>query len=106
MLSLDEGEPHFEQEYIMNEVRTLVRKNRDLRSSELIEKKIQEFEARIVTGVHYKIPYPRPVNVVPGATGKDPEMVTPVYLDSYKTKDSMSSKNIRRRGPTPPVYEE
>lgn len=70
-----------------------------------INAKITEFEARIETGIHYRIPYPRPVNVVPGATGKDPCAVTPVYLDSYKAY--VHPSNVARSPPASiPIYEE
>lgn len=97
-------EQESERQYILDEVRRLVRKNKNLTSPQVIDEKIHEFETRIETGVHYKIPYPRPVNVAPGATGKDPNTVTPVYLHSYK-----SSRDNRRNGPAiskAPVYEE
>lgn len=61
-----------------------MRANKDLTSAQVIREKVHEFETRIETALHYKIPYPRPVNVTPGSTGKDPETVTPVYLHSYK----------------------
>lgn len=100
-----EGEASSERPYIRNEVRTLVRKNKDIESKDLIAEKIQEFETRIETGLHYKIPYPRPTNVIPGATGKDPQVVTPVYLHSYK--GSLGGTSSKRRKPvSTPIYED
>lgn len=99
-----EGDVPHEREYIAREVRSLVRKNRDVKSQETVAKKLQEFESRIETGVHYKIPYPRPINVVPGATGKDPVVVTPVYLHSYGSVGSSAAS--RRKGQRAPVYDE
>lgn len=95
------GETLSERPYILNEVRTLVRKNKDISSKEQISEKIDEFESRILTGIHYKIPYPRPTNVIPGATGRDPAVVTPVYLHSYG-----ENTHKRRRNISAPVYEE
>lgn len=51
-----------------------------------IRQKVAEFEARLEVGVHYKNPYPRFTNVVPGATGEKPDAVNPLYLDSYVRK--------------------
>lgn len=81
-----------------------MRRNKDLKDAEVIAEKVQEFESRIETGIHYKIPYPRPVNVAPGATGKDPETVTPVYLHSYKQEGGAGSSS--RRKSNVPVYED
>lgn len=82
----------------------MVRKNKDITSIHLVSEKIHEFEARIETGVHYKIPYPRPINVIPGATGKDPQVIMPVYLHSYK--QSIDSSQIRKRANSAPVYDD
>lgn len=98
------GEPSSERQYIRDEVQALVRKNKFLTDSKEIDVKVHEFETRIETGIHYKIPYPRPVNVVPGATGKDPETVTPVYLHSYK-EGTTSESSPRRKGNVP-IYDE
>lgn len=98
------GERSSERQYIRDEVRTLVRKNKFLTDSKEIDFKVHEFETRIETGIHYKIPYPRPVNVAPGATGKDPETVTPVYLHSYK--EGTASESSPRRKANVPIYDE
>lgn len=103
-MALSLGEPSSERQYIKDEVQKLVRRNKFLSDTKQIKEKVHEFETRIETGVHYKIPYPRPVNVAPGSTGKDPETVTPVYLHSYKHG---SSKEVSsRRKINVPVYEE
>lgn len=83
-----------------------MRRNKDLKDAELIAEKVQEFETRIETGIHYKIPYPRPVNVAPGSTGKDPETVTPVYLHSYKHEGGAGASSSSRRKINVPVYED
>uniref|UniRef100_A0A2I2Y204 Complex 1 LYR protein domain-containing protein n=1 Tax=Gorilla gorilla gorilla TaxID=9595 RepID=A0A2I2Y204_GORGO len=54
-----------EKQYILNEARTLFRKNKNLTDTDLIKQCIDECTARIETGLHYKIPYPRPVSVTP-----------------------------------------
>lgn len=84
--------------------------NKNLTSNDVIREKVQEFETRIETALHYNIPYPRPVNVAPGSTGKDPETVTPVYLHSYKTNpNTTGSEHIEggnRRKSEVPVYDD
>lgn len=97
------GENISERPYIREEVRCLVRKNRDIRSPEEIAAKVTELETRIETAVHYQIPYPRPVNVMPGATGKNPRVVTPVYLHSYKTSIQRNARGSPRS--EAPVYD-
>ncbi|CAN8066774.1 unnamed protein product [Agarophyton chilense] len=86
-----------ERSYIVSEAKNLVRRNKGIESEDVIAEKVHEFETRITTGLHYKIPYPRPTNVVPGATGKDPEVITPVYLDSYKQTQSVNRKAAREK---------
>ncbi|XP_058296782.1 LYR motif-containing protein 1 isoform X1 [Hylobates moloch] len=49
-----------EKQYILNEARTLFRKNKNLTDTDLIKQCIDECTARIEIGLHYKIPYPRP----------------------------------------------
>lgn len=88
----------------MNECRTLVQQNRNLTSPDDIGDKVLEFETRIETAIHYNIPYPRPINVIPGATGKDPQVVTPVYLHSYKY--SLDAAAMRVKPNSAPVYDE
>lgn len=97
------GEAEAERNYIRDEVRTLVRKNRNIESTKQIAEKILEFETRIETGIHYKIPYPRPINVIPGATGKNPTFITPVYLHSYQGTETSQTP---RKSSSIPVYDE
>lgn len=97
------GENTSERPYIREEVRNLVRRNRDIQSPEEIASKVAELETRIETAVHYQIPYPRPVNVMPGATGKNPHVVTPVYLHSYKSSIQRNARGSPQ--PAAPVYD-
>ncbi|CAO2583038.1 LYR motif-containing protein 1 [Lemmus lemmus] len=53
-----------EKQYILNEARTLFQKNKDLTDPDLIKQCIDECTARIEIGLHYQIPYPRPVSMV------------------------------------------
>ena len=69
-----------EQEYILNETRTLFRKNKSLTSQKEIDEKIFEGQSRLELGLHYQIPYPRLYNAPAGAT--------PDHL-----KEGMASKN-------------
>ncbi|XP_032957294.1 LYR motif-containing protein 1 isoform X1 [Rhinolophus ferrumequinum] len=57
-----------EKEYILNEARTLFQKNKNLTDADLIKQCIDECTARIEIGLHYQIPYPRPVSVTPANT--------------------------------------
>nr|XP_045731063.1 LYR motif-containing protein 1 isoform X3 [Mirounga angustirostris] len=54
-----------EKQYILNEARTLFQKNKNLTDTDLIKQHIDECTARIEIGLHYQIPYPRPVSVTP-----------------------------------------
>ncbi|KAM9100369.1 LYR motif-containing protein 1 isoform 2-T2 [Sarcophilus harrisii] len=56
-----------EKQYIINEARTLFQKNKNLTDSELIKQCIDECTARIEIGLHYQIPYPRPIHLPPMA---------------------------------------
>lgn len=99
------GEVESERPYIRNEVRTLVRRNKDLKSTVAVNNALREFEARIEIGLHYNIASPRQTNVMPGATGLNPSVVTPVYLHSYKSSDS-SSASKTRKSRSIPVYDD
>ncbi|XP_068379852.1 LYR motif-containing protein 1 isoform X2 [Eschrichtius robustus] len=54
-----------EKQYMLNEARTLFQKNKNLTDTDLIKQCIDECTARIEIGLHYQIPYPRPVSVTP-----------------------------------------
>ncbi|XP_063468203.1 LYR motif-containing protein 1 isoform X5 [Symphalangus syndactylus] len=83
-----------EKQYILNEARTLFRKNKNLTDTDLIKQCIDECTARIEIGLHYKIPYPRPIHLPPmGLTPlqgrglrsqeKLRKLSKPVYLRSH-----------------------
>ena len=71
-----------DRSYIRSEAGRLFRVNAGERDPEEVEKKLFEGESRLELGVHYGIPYPRPFNVIPGATGQTREAVRPAYLHS------------------------
>ncbi|KAJ0060111.1 hypothetical protein NL108_003964, partial [Boleophthalmus pectinirostris] len=48
-----------EKKYILQEARMLFRKNQQLSDPKLINRSIEECEARIEIGLHYRNPYPR-----------------------------------------------
>ncbi|XP_054455317.1 LYR motif containing protein 1 [Anoplopoma fimbria] len=48
-----------ERKYILQEASTLFRQNQQLTDQESIKKCIEECEARIEMGLHYRNPYPR-----------------------------------------------
>uniref|UniRef100_A0A669CQ74 LYR motif containing 1 n=1 Tax=Oreochromis niloticus TaxID=8128 RepID=A0A669CQ74_ORENI len=54
-----------ERKYILQEARTLFRQNQKLTEQESIKKCIEECEARIEIGLHYRNPYPRAVSNYP-----------------------------------------
>ncbi|XP_005405095.1 PREDICTED: LYR motif-containing protein 1 [Chinchilla lanigera] len=83
-----------EKQYILNEARTLFRKNKNLTDTDLIKQYIDECTARIEIGLHYKIPYPRPIHLPPmgltplqarglRAQEKLRKLSRPVYLKSH-----------------------
>eukprot|EP00871_Galdieria_phlegrea_P005166 jgi/Galph1/5650/GphlegSOOS_G4260.1 len=88
-----------EAEYIRQEARRLFRLNKDLQSSQEIEEKLFEGQSRVELGIHYRIPYPRPYHVVPGATGKTRDMVKPAYMASYQWDLSHSETTIEAKRP-------
>ncbi|XP_005351217.1 LYR motif-containing protein 1 isoform X4 [Microtus ochrogaster] len=83
-----------EKQYILNEARTLFQKNKNLMDPDLIKQCIDECTARIEIGLHYQIPYPRPIHLPPmGLTPlrgrrlqtqeKLRKLSKPVYLQSH-----------------------
>ncbi|XP_034844007.1 LYR motif-containing protein 1 isoform X1 [Mirounga leonina] len=83
-----------EKQYILNEARTLFQKNKNLTDTDLIKQHIDECTARIEIGLHYQIPYPRPIHLPPmGLTPlrgrglrsqeKLRKLSKPVYLKSH-----------------------
>jgi len=84
--------------YIENEAKTLFRQNKSLDDTEAIKDCIREAEARVAIGLHYKNPYPRPVNMPPKSLaikkGKEQgaaqerlkKRARPIYIKSIDTK--------------------
>ncbi|XP_019350183.1 LYR motif-containing protein 1 isoform X1 [Alligator mississippiensis] len=83
-----------EKQYIINEAKTLFQKNKNLTDPEVIHQCIEECKARVEIGLHYNIPYPRPIHLPPmglaqkhGRTFQKQEKLRklskPVYLKSY-----------------------
>ncbi|XP_049760878.1 LYR motif-containing protein 1 isoform X3 [Elephas maximus indicus] len=83
-----------EKQYILKEARTLFQKNKNLTDTDLIQQCIDECTARIEIGLHYQIPYPRPIHLPPmGLTPlqgrglrrqeKLRKLAKPVYLKSH-----------------------
>ncbi|XP_028669990.2 LYR motif containing protein 1 isoform X1 [Erpetoichthys calabaricus] len=54
-----------EKKYICQEARNLFKQNRNITDPQLIKNCIEECNARIEIGLHYKIPYPRPTHLPP-----------------------------------------
>ncbi|XP_030625753.1 LYR motif containing protein 1 [Chanos chanos] len=83
-----------EKHYITQEARTLFRQNQQITDEQSIRKCIEECEARIDIGLHYRNPYPRPIHLPPMglATQKGRKLRTqqrlrkqakPIYLQSH-----------------------
>jgi len=91
--SKDSKDTHIDRLYIRNEARTLFRQNKNIETKDVILEHLQEAEARIGIALHYKIPYPRPVNLpqnqLPPGKGKYKsrdrlvKMTKPIYIKSY-----------------------
>lgn len=83
-----------EKQYILNEARMLFHKNKNLTDTDLIKQCIDECITRIEIGLHYQIPYPKPIHLPPmGLTPlrgrglqsqeKLRKLSKPVYLKSH-----------------------
>ncbi|XP_014652696.1 PREDICTED: LYR motif-containing protein 1 isoform X1 [Ceratotherium simum simum] len=83
-----------EKQYIVNEARMLFQKNKNLTDTDLIKQCIDECTARIEIGLHYQIPYPRPIHLPPmgliplrgrGLRSQEKlrKLSKPVYLKSH-----------------------
>jgi len=89
-------ETRVQREYILEETRTLFRRNAGLEGGEVIRQRIQEAETRLTMAEHYGNPYPRPVNIpkysfskregkkVGKAVQKWNDQSRPVYLKSME----------------------
>ncbi|XP_054850779.1 LYR motif-containing protein 1 [Eublepharis macularius] len=83
-----------EKQYIINEAKTLFHKNKKLTDPDLIKQCIEECKARVEIGLHYRIPYPRPIHLPPMGLAhqqsralrhqeKLRKLSKPVYLKSH-----------------------
>jgi len=93
-----------ERNYIVEEAKTLFRKNATIRDSTEANERFREVEARLAMAEHYRNPYPRPVNLPPGSYTKKEgkktgtriqrlnEMSKPIYVKSIDD----SVKNAKR----------
>ncbi|CAL4065882.1 unnamed protein product, partial [Meganyctiphanes norvegica] len=54
-----------ERQYIITEAQELFRANKKITEMQEIEQCLHEGEARIEMAIHYRTPYPRPVNMPP-----------------------------------------
>ncbi|XP_047465533.1 LYR motif containing protein 1 [Mugil cephalus] len=88
------GDTQTERNYILQEARTLFRQNQQLTDQESIKRCIEECEARIEIGLHYRNPYPRATYLPPLglATQKGRKLraqqrlrkqAKPIYLQSH-----------------------
>ncbi|XP_069186556.1 LYR motif containing protein 1-like [Procambarus clarkii] len=88
------SETEAEKKYITSEAQELFRTNKYITNVKSIEEHIAEGEARLEIAMHYKTPYPRPVNMPPNtltkAWGSDnmrrQHVSRPVYIKSIDSK--------------------
>ncbi|CAL8283543.1 unnamed protein product [Merluccius merluccius] len=79
-----------ERDYIVQEARTLFRQNQQLTDLESIKKCIDECEARIEIGLHYRNPYPRA------------SYLPPMGLATQKGRRFLGQQRLRKQAK--PVY--
>lgn len=88
------GDTEAERKYMEQEARTLFRRNQQLTDQESIRRCIEECEARIEIGLHYRNPYPRATHLPPlglatqrgrklRAQQRLRKQARPVYLQSH-----------------------
>jgi len=90
----DPVETRVEREYIVDEARTLFRRNALLKGESQVRERMKEAETRLTMATHYGNPYPRPVNIpkfsfskregkkIGKAVQKMNDLSRPVYLKS------------------------
>ncbi|CAM1312400.1 LYRM1 (predicted) [Pycnogonum litorale] len=76
-----------EREYIINETKELFRKNSNVSDEAQIREHIKEANARLEIALHYRNPYPRPVNLPP---------MTVVGMSSSKWKKQKEMRVISK----------
>ncbi|KAG7170069.1 LYR motif-containing protein 1-like [Homarus americanus] len=81
------SETKTERDYIINETQQLFRANKNITNMKNIKEHVAEGEARLEMAIHYKTPYPRPVNMPPNTITK-----------------GWGRGNIRRQNVSRPVY--
>ncbi|XP_053197512.1 LYR motif containing protein 1 isoform X2 [Scomber japonicus] len=72
-----------ERKYIIQEARSLFRQNQQLADPGSIKKCIEECEARIEIGLHYRNPYPRAKGRKLRAQQRLRKQAKPIYLQSH-----------------------
>nr|CAH0105284.1 unnamed protein product [Daphnia galeata] len=93
-----------ERNYILKETRHWFLVNKNVTNTQAIKDHLQEGEARLEMALHYKNPYPRPVNLPPKtftvrqgkkhgiAQEKLREQSRPVYVKSIDYESGIKSK--------------
>ncbi|XP_077980596.1 LYR motif containing protein 1-like [Glandiceps talaboti] len=87
-----------DKKYIKDEARRLFKKNKEEADPDKIQLCIQEAQTRLELALHYKNPYPRPVNIpymgLPPSMGRGKKFQDklrkqgkPVYMQSYDEHD-------------------
>ncbi|XP_064644393.1 LYR motif-containing protein 1-like [Lineus longissimus] len=83
-----------EREYIKDEARRLFKRNKELTDEDEIKQHVKEANSRLEMAIHYKNPYPRPLNypqtLLPPSERRKPislektmKQAKPVYMKSY-----------------------
>ncbi|XP_077530486.1 LYR motif containing protein 1-like [Haemaphysalis longicornis] len=71
-----------EQFYIVSETKDIFRRNKDIQDTETIKECLREGQSRLDLALHYRNPYPRPVNLAPSA-------LSPSHAKHLKTQQKL-----------------
>ncbi|KAI9561958.1 hypothetical protein GHT06_012921 [Daphnia sinensis] len=94
-----------ERKYILNETKHWFLVNRNVHDPQAIKDHLQEAEARLEMALHYRNPYPRPVNLPPKTVTVRPgkkhgivqerlrEQSRPVYVKSIDQESGIKNKS-------------
>ncbi|XP_045134098.1 LYR motif-containing protein 1-like isoform X2 [Portunus trituberculatus] len=92
--ALEPAHTQEERQYILTEAQALFRANQHLTDPAAIRERLVEAESRLEIALHYRTPYPRPVNMPPLTITKSwgkrnlqkQKRARPVYVKSLDTE--------------------